>query len=202
MLNKKMLLSLLVIGVVSVSAGAGTWAYFSDTEMSTDNTFTAGTLDLDLSDGTDDGTDSETLTWVAGNMAPGDVAASATMTVTNVGTLAGNLDISDIDVLNDPGTTPESEDISVSEDGELGANLIIDMFFDTNNDGVNDASETTIYTGALDGIAASYDLDEGIAASGVTYITINYDLPSTTGNDVQGDTVELEFTVELDQIAD
>lgn len=201
MLNKKMLLSLLVIGVVSVSAGAGTWAYFSDTETSEDNTFTAGTLDLDLTDATDDGTDSETLTWVAGNMAPGD-DGSATMTVTNVGTLAGNLDISAIVVTNAPGTTPESEDVSSGDNGELGANLNIDMFFDANNDGVNDAGETSIYSGALDGIASSYNLDEGIAASGVTYITINYDLPTGTGNDVQGDTVSLEFVVELDQIAD
>ena len=201
MLNKKMLLSLLVIGVVSVSAGAGTWAYFSDTETSEGNSFTAGTLDLVLTDATNDGTDSETLTWVAGNMAPGE-DGSATMTVTNVGTLAGNLDISSIVVTNAPGTTPESEDTSVSENGELGANLNVDMFFDTNNDGVKDATETTIYSGVLDGIAAAYNLDESIGFGASTYITINYDLPTATGNDVQGDTVSLEFVVELDQIAD
>ena len=40
------MLSLLVIGVVAMAAGAGTIAYFSDTETSTGNTFTAGTLDL------------------------------------------------------------------------------------------------------------------------------------------------------------
>jgi len=32
MLNKKMLLSVLIIGVVATVAGAGTWAAFSDSE--------------------------------------------------------------------------------------------------------------------------------------------------------------------------
>ncbi len=43
---KKIVISLVVIGVVGVVAIGGTIAYFSDTETSTGNTFTAGTLDL------------------------------------------------------------------------------------------------------------------------------------------------------------
>lgn len=42
-----------MIGVVAVAAGAGTIANFSDTETSTDNTFTAGTMDLEV-DGNND----------------------------------------------------------------------------------------------------------------------------------------------------
>ena len=42
----KILTSLIVIGIVASVIGAGTIAYFSDTETSAGNTFTAGNLDL------------------------------------------------------------------------------------------------------------------------------------------------------------
>src|SRR3989344_4407174 len=45
-MNKKILISLSVIGVVAAIAVGGTVAYFSDTETSTGNTFTAGAIDL------------------------------------------------------------------------------------------------------------------------------------------------------------
>jgi predicted ribosomally synthesized peptide with SipW-like signal peptide len=45
-MNKKIVISLSVIGVVAAIAIGGTVAYFSDTETSTGNTFTAGSLDL------------------------------------------------------------------------------------------------------------------------------------------------------------
>lgn len=45
-MNKKILISLSVIGAVAAIAVGGTIAYFSDTETSTGNTFTAGELDL------------------------------------------------------------------------------------------------------------------------------------------------------------
>lgn len=45
-MNKRILISLSVIGAVAAIAVGGTIAYFSDTETSTGNTFTAGELDL------------------------------------------------------------------------------------------------------------------------------------------------------------
>lgn len=45
---KKILISLSVIGVVSVIAVGATMAYFGDTETSTGNTMTAGTIDLKI----------------------------------------------------------------------------------------------------------------------------------------------------------
>ena len=53
----------LVIGLV----GAGTYAYFSDTESSTGNTLTAGTLDLNI-----DGGDIAVTTFDVSDVAPGD----------------------------------------------------------------------------------------------------------------------------------
>lgn len=43
---KKILMSVMVIGIATAFLGAGTFAYFTDTETSTGNTFTAGTIDL------------------------------------------------------------------------------------------------------------------------------------------------------------
>jgi Ca-activated chloride channel family protein len=45
-MNKRILISLSVIGAVAAIAVGGTIAYFSDVETSTGNTFTAGRLDL------------------------------------------------------------------------------------------------------------------------------------------------------------
>ncbi len=45
-MNKKIIISLITISVVGVIAVGGTIAYFSDTETSSGNTFTAGTVDI------------------------------------------------------------------------------------------------------------------------------------------------------------
>jgi len=45
-MNTKILASLIVIGLVASTIGLGTYAYFSDIETSTGNTFTAGTIDI------------------------------------------------------------------------------------------------------------------------------------------------------------
>lgn len=47
-MNKKILLSLAIVSVVAIAATVGTIAYFTDTETSTGNTFTAGTIDLTI----------------------------------------------------------------------------------------------------------------------------------------------------------
>ena len=49
-MNKKIIISLCVMGVVAAVVVGGTTAYFSDTETSTGNTFTAGTIDISIND--------------------------------------------------------------------------------------------------------------------------------------------------------
>jgi predicted ribosomally synthesized peptide with SipW-like signal peptide len=77
-MDKKILVSVMVIGLVSALAGAGLYAYFSDTETSSGNTFKAGTLDIWLGTGS----------WSAGfdNIKPGDTVAF-TITVNSGGSL-------------------------------------------------------------------------------------------------------------------
>ena len=51
-MSRRMLVSLMVLALAVAAIGAGTWAAFSDTEKSQNNVFTAGTLDLKVSDST------------------------------------------------------------------------------------------------------------------------------------------------------
>lgn len=78
---KKILMSLMAIALVIGLVGAGTIAFFSDTETSTDNTFTAGTLNIELG----------TSSWSAGfnSMKPGDTV-TFTLPVNNVGSMPLN----------------------------------------------------------------------------------------------------------------
>jgi len=79
-MNKKILASIFVIGILALAMGYGTYSWFSDTKTSTSNTFTAGTLDISLGE-------SETTEISIGNMAPGDVTGDWVITIKNDGTL-------------------------------------------------------------------------------------------------------------------
>lgn len=89
--TKTILMSVLMIGVVAIAAGAGTMAYFSDTETSSGNTFTAGTLDLKLSNDGATWDDGATATWeTPDNWAPGETYTN-TIYVNNSGSTDGML---------------------------------------------------------------------------------------------------------------
>jgi predicted ribosomally synthesized peptide with SipW-like signal peptide len=62
-MNKKILASIFVIGILAFAMGWGTYSYFSDTERSTGNIFKAGTLDITV---TGDG-----YTWSTGAVLEG-----------------------------------------------------------------------------------------------------------------------------------
>lgn len=203
--NKKVLLSLMVLGLVALLISISSFAYFSDTEDSTSNSFSAGTLNLTLTDLSDDGSESETLTWVYTNLKPTD-SGGATLTVENNGTVAGTLDLSSISIIDAEGTNPESETAGGNGLSDL---LTVHVFFDVDGDGTYDVgTDTDIYgTSAsfaqFSAMAASYDSDYALAASGTVYLTLNYNWPSSANdNDAQGDITTFTFTVELDQIAD
>ncbi|MHB8966905.1 MAG: TasA family protein [Thermoleophilia bacterium] len=75
----KLAMSILLIVVAAVTlVGFGTFAYFSDSENSTDNVFTAGTLEVTLG----------ASSWSAGfdNMAPGDTVILP-LTLESIGSL-------------------------------------------------------------------------------------------------------------------
>jgi predicted ribosomally synthesized peptide with SipW-like signal peptide len=193
----------MTIVLVCALMGGGVYAYFSDTETSTGNTFTAGTLDLNL-----DGGNTNVVKFTVGDVAPGD-SGNGTWTVSNVGSIDGYLDLESVGVSEDVGTStdPELVDEPTHVDTtQLGTYLMAHIFVDTNNDGDWDSGETDIYgtnasPAAINGIAGSYALNLSLAASGTNYITLCWSVPASADNRIQGDSVTLDMTFELQQQA-
>ena len=88
---KKLLLSILAIFLVIGLVGAGTFAWFQDTETSAGNTFTAGTLDLKIKDGGQNWCDGITVAeWSMSNMIPGVTTAYGSIDLKEVGSLTAD----------------------------------------------------------------------------------------------------------------
>src|SRR3989304_7975721 len=96
----RLLMSLMTIALVGALLGGGVYAYFNDTETSTGNVFTSGTLNLALTDADPDATDGETATWVFSALVPGASGGGARLTINNNGTVNGNLYLSNARVAN------------------------------------------------------------------------------------------------------
>ncbi|MCK9356269.1 MAG: CalY family protein [Dehalococcoidia bacterium] len=207
--------ALLITGLVV----GGTMAYFSDTETSTGNTFTAGTLNLTV-DGNDG---SNTLKFTVTNANPGE-GSFGIWTLVNTGNLPGYVDFSSIAVTNaehynlatdeaeeyDATTNPggDSDTSDATGVGELAANLDVVLFVDdgagggTANNGAQDGTEATVYSGKLGSIAASYDQDLPLSNGATTYLSMTWSVATSVGNLIMGDGCTLGMTVELDQTAD
>ena len=91
MTMKRTLTAIVLIGIVAILAGAGTYAYFSDISTSSGNTFTTGTLDLKVSHSSlGPWTDSVTGTWTLSNMKPGDETSTGTVFFKNFGSISSS----------------------------------------------------------------------------------------------------------------
>ncbi len=90
---KKILFTVMAV-VLCLGLMGAAFAYFSDTETSEGNTFTAGTLDLQLDDADEPWTSesgSVIATWTAPNWAPGDPEVIAELSMRNVGSIGAKL---------------------------------------------------------------------------------------------------------------
>jgi len=208
---KKVLgLSIAALLLIGLAVG-GTFAYFSNTETSTGNTFTAGTLNLTVNG--NDG--ANTVEFTVTNANPGESGAG-TWTLVNTGNLDGFVDLENISVTNAENydaNTDEAEAVDDSDTsnatggGELGANLDVVLFIDdgsgggTANNGIQDGTEATIYSGDLDSIAGSYDQNLPLAGGATTYISMTWSVDSSVNNIIMGDSATLDIDVELGQTA-
>lgn len=149
---KKILLSVLTIGLVASFAFGATQAYFSDQGTSSGNTFSAGTLDLKLSDDNESVQDSVTATWSKSNMAPGDTA-TGTLKLRNSGTIAAHhIEIDTTNVITEavsgPGTDETVKMDTVLEITILtydGADLL-NSLSDSNANDIKDLDDMESYT--------------------------------------------------------
>jgi len=209
------------MALVALLIGGGTYAYFSDTETSEGNVFSAGTLNLTV------GSADPTTEKIAFNsLKPGDMGVLADpWRINNTGTITGNLTIACGAITNNEnGLTEPEEGVDSTTgvlEGELGANLKVAFWIDSNADntwGAGDYYLTT--TGGKTGYNSEASLPSGAYAhlndydgktwADLTTITggasagtfhVEYDLPGpTTGNDVQSDTCTFDLTFSLVQV--
>jgi spore coat-associated protein N len=182
--------AILVIGLV----GGGTWAYFSDTEESTGNIFSAGTLDLGLDNNPNqDPTGSTSATFSASDMAPGDVVGSGTLYVYN----AGSIDMTTVEI-----------SFSLASYGENTPDTVDNYDLTTGTDNLtNMIIATDVKWGGTDVLALEgKSIDELIALGATDLGTLDADeeldlyiewtFSDTATNGCQGDSVDLTVTLQ------
>jgi predicted ribosomally synthesized peptide with SipW-like signal peptide len=178
----------MVIGLV----GVGTFAYFTDSEISSGNQLVAGTLDLTTND-----SDGVSQTLYATNMSPGATVGPSTIRLRNAGTTDGTtLDINFSYVESDgsPNTVNKSAD-EVAAMIEVialdyGSSSLLGNISDTNGNGYRDVYE--LKNTDLTGLS-------GIAASATKNFNVSVRLRSETGNNFQTDGLTMTMTFTLKQ---
>lgn len=199
------IVALMVIGLVA----GGTWAFFSDTETSEDNLFTAGTLNLKV------GASDPTVETISVTANPGDSNAYDWL-LKNDGTIAGSLDITFANLVDAENSVNEPEDADAGEDGtvaepgtngELAEVLDLLIYIDENNDDdYDDGTDTLIFDGFASALSGEELSDYAMAANygsdGSKAVRIEWTVDSAVGNKIQSDTAGFDIVFELLQVAD
>ena len=135
-MDKKILASMLIIAVASMLLGAGTVAYFSDTETSTGNTFTVDCgPDLQIKDSGEDWSDGIGPEWTLTDMKPGD-SVYGSVDLRNVGSTADHLEITCNYTIYDP-LGPESDTDGTPADDMAKQMIIIKCIYGSNGWWIN-----------------------------------------------------------------
>jgi len=164
-MSKKLILSLSIIGIVAAIVVGGTIAYFSDTETSTGNTFTAGAIDLTV-DNTCyyNGAQVSACTWELddldgkiffnfNDLKPGDwgedtislhVTSNDAWSCAKI-TLTANDDVSSVDP--ELGEGDDEEDKNNDFDGELAQNLEFIWWADDGDNVLEEGELVVIHDG-------------------------------------------------------
>lgn len=200
--RRRLLGSVLTVGAAGAATGAGTAAYFTDSETSTGNDVVSGTLDLTLDGG------NTTVTFLAATgIVPGD-SGQETLAVANAGSLPGYVDVSVAALTNYENGLVGNENSSDGSggdpgqgNGELQDELEVVAYFQNGGGG----NEVYLGSSAYETIATKlpagtdFDVDHPLAGGASDTFVLEWRLPGSTGNEVQSDGVELELTFQLGQ---
>ena len=180
----------------AVGAGAGgTFAMMSDTEQSTNNSLATGTLNLQTG-----GTEAATTTFSAADLGTGSTG-TASSTVNNAGSLAGYLNF-DVDEVRDfeNGIANDAEANAPGEQsgqGELSQYVTVRLGYDGNDNGNFNSSEI-VTEGSLEGMEnVQFNPNVPISAGSSKEFFVEWEIDEEAGNEVQSDSVEVDFTLEL-----
>jgi predicted ribosomally synthesized peptide with SipW-like signal peptide len=224
MMDKKILASILIIAVASTLLGAGTVAYFSDTETSKGNTFTVATgPDLKLRHSSlDPWTDGVTGTWTLADMKPGDETPTASVFFKNFGSVPSSTMTITCDYSVDEDTNPVESDTDPNTDehpDEMAKYMVItSMWYKNDKLNINCLTGYDSYSGLTkedwrvsdtdgDGKITLYDLKQDplvnlpspdTQPNGITQLDMRIKFDENAGNGFQGDIFDLTmiFTLE------
>lgn len=172
---KKVLLATMALAMVAALVGIGVYAEFTDVEKSTQNRFTAGTLNLTV-DGKEGAQVPVYIT--ENNLKPGD-SGNVSMTLANVGSVDGVAKFS-VDVTTEIPGKDGVADLA----GKIKVTVKYNDVTKINNLILNTITETEL--GSL-------------VANGTGDVVVEWSLPTDVGNEVQGDGIVFDLVFKLDQ---
>jgi predicted ribosomally synthesized peptide with SipW-like signal peptide len=195
--TRKIAIGILAIGIVAALSGGMIYAYFTDSDKSENNEFTAGKLFLQLNDGV-----TKTVTPALGtfdNMQPGD-SGTGSITVKNAGTVDGYVTFKFSDFGETDGLPTEVDGTDLPDPSKpqtLGGNLgtVITVKY-------GDGGSKTVELGDdfFTTIMAEIEDDEyhfALPAGESLTIEISWSIATSVGNEIQGDSLsfDIEFTL-------
>ena len=201
--------ALLIIGIVAV----GTFAYFSDTAASTGNTWTAGTLVLSEITLGASGNTAFTGTpiptgGINGNVQFGPVvpgsSGTITWTLSNTGNVPGKLTLVSATTFNDTATnapkTAALAALAISDPTGTPWDLSTKMMVWVTRDGTDILGSTGTYV-AMSGLqtALNLEISKTITIGTPMVYVLHWQVPTSAGNEIQGDTAQLDITFTLNQ---
>lgn len=189
-MNKRILLAVLSIAVAAALVGVGTYAWFTDTASSTGNKFTAGTMNLQVDNGSGYG---EALTAMSyANIAPG-FDQSKTYILRNDGSVNGDLTLTPSNFVDlDSGKASAEPANGVRNEAVDGADM------GENLDLVVTVGSTTLYTGTLEGFATHAAFDLGSVAAGASVsLTFHATVDGSVGNELMTDSASFDAAYSL-----
>lgn len=206
--RRKIIISTLIIAAVGTGAYYGTTALFTDTEETTDSTFTVGTLDMDVDGNNGQEFEKFTITDIG---ADGTVSGGKTWTINNVGSLPGKLSFSlaDLDNLENGCNEPElndSDDTTCGDtgsgEGELGDAMTVTVLLD-DGDGDETIVTSNLANASVGEYATQWNSNAGdviIPAGDSVTVTMNWETdPASYGNEIQSDSLTFDVAFTLEQ---
>ena len=189
---KKILVTLIAIGLLSAMTGLGGLAVFTDQAVNDANTFTTGTVDISTSPA------SAFITY--SNMAPGDKVTQP-LTVSNIGSLELRYAVTSLATDADSKGLRAQLDLTIKS----GVTTCTNAEFDTDGDLLYDADDL----GSDPAINVIGDPTQGddsgdrtLAASGSEVLCFQVELPQGTGDAFQDATTTATFAFEAEQTTD
>jgi predicted ribosomally synthesized peptide with SipW-like signal peptide/uncharacterized repeat protein (TIGR02543 family) len=207
---KRIILSILSVVLAVGMVGGGAFAYFRDTETSSDNTFTAGILDMAVDcDG-----DTEFLATddplplifdylpVGKPIAPGDSGeATLSLHLKEATTINADLWMQVTNLVNIDAPNPEPEVSETIKDLTISDEILTKVWLD-DGDNILETGELVIVDGTLDTLIArgQFAVAYNVQGGQTKYVGWSWELPTTVGNESQGDTCTFDIIFGADQV--